>query len=84
MNYYFEEKLRKIITSCIKGFDIVEFNETTDLISDFGLDSLDIMQIVVQLETEFNIELEDDDLYIETISSYKNLVCILKKLLIPV
>ena len=41
------------------GLDIV--NEDNDLISDLGGDALDIIELVMELEEKFNIEISDDE-----------------------
>ncbi|PWW00790.1 phosphopantetheine binding protein [Paenibacillus cellulosilyticus] len=48
-----------------------------DSLFELGLDSIQCMRIIIELEKEFNIEIEDDDLLIkkyETISSISELV----------
>ncbi|GAG60069.1 unnamed protein product [marine sediment metagenome] len=54
------EKLKKVIT------DILDIEEEKILfeskfLEDFGADSLDIVEMVMAIEEEFNIEIPDED-----------------------
>ncbi len=79
MKYLFEEKLKEIIVSCSDSIDIENIKDNTDLVEYFGFDSINIMQLVVKLETEFDIEIDDDDLVLEKLSLYKGIVEIIEK-----
>lgn len=79
MKYKFEEQLRNIIVSCCDSIDVKQINDDTDLVQDFEFDSINIIQLVVKLETEFDIEIGDDDLILEKLSLYKGLVEIIEK-----
>ena len=74
----FDEKLKEIIVSCGGEIDIEKINEDTDLIRDFDFNSINIVQLVVQLESTFGIELDNESLLLEKLSTYKGLVDILK------
>lgn len=39
--------------------DTADMNETTELVNDMGLNSLDVMNVVVAFEDEFDIEIPD-------------------------
>ena len=39
-----------------------EVNENTDIIDDLGADSLDVVDLVMTLEDEFDIEIPDEDI----------------------
>lgn len=79
MKYKFEEKLRNIIVSCCDLIAVNQINDDTDLIQDFEFDSINIIQLVVKIETEFDIEIDDDDLILEKLSLYKGLVELIEK-----
>lgn len=79
MNYNFEEKLKQTIASCKQEIDIRKINIDTDLIKDFGFDSVDIVQLVVEIESAFDIEIDDEDLSPENLTSYINLTSIISK-----
>lgn len=78
MTYKFEEKLRELIVSSGDSIAIDKITEETDLISDFGFNSINIIQLVVEIESTFDIEIDDENLLQEKLSSYKNLVQMLK------
>lgn len=56
-----EDKLRAIIVDRI-GVDPSEVGTDTNLINDLGCDSLDIVEIVMDVEREFNIQIPNEDL----------------------
>lgn len=74
MDHKCEEKLKKIIASCEEGVDISKIVPDTNLVEDFDFTSISIIQLVVQLESEFDIEISDDDLLIEKLSPYRSLL----------
>ena len=37
-------------------------NENTDIVNDLGADSLDVVDLVMTLEDEFDIEIPDEDI----------------------
>ena len=41
--------------------DVDEIKLTTDMVDDLGADSLDIVDLVMTLEDEFDIEIPDED-----------------------
>ena len=65
-----KERLIKLIKG-IFDFEVDEndISKVHDLVEDLGLDSLQLVELVVCIEDEFNINIEDDDLDIEKISS---------------
>ena len=77
MECVFEEELKNIIASCGDDVDITRIDEQTDLVRDFNFDSINIIQLIVQIESKFNIEIDDENLLVEKISSYKNLIDII-------
>lgn len=76
-----EHKLKKIIiaNSTSENIKETDIDFHTDLIEDYGFSSISIIQLVVEIENEFNIEFEDDDLLMELLSPYKSLVEIMNK-----
>lgn len=44
------------------------------------IDSLQVVELVVKLENEFNIQIEDEDLSIDNFSSYDSIVSLVKRL----
>ena len=54
------EKLRAIISEVI-GVDESEIQAESKFIDDLGADSLDIFQIIMGIEEEFNVEISNED-----------------------
>ena len=61
------------ILSNDERFKSSEVNYDLNLIKDLGFDSLDIMKFIVELEDEFNIMFEPEELEYENIINIKNL-----------
>lgn len=63
------KELLQIISSIIgieeKTFEI---NENTNLIYDLGFDSFKLVTLIIEVETHFNIIIEDNDLDIDKIA----------------
>ena len=55
---------------------VIDLNniEDSSLISDFGMNSIYFVLFVVQVEEEFEIEFEDDYLYMEQFSTFGDVV----------
>jgi acyl carrier protein len=77
-----EEKVKSIIVEQL-GVDADEVNMEASFTDDLGADSLDIVELVMAFEEEFNIEIPDEDAekitnvrdavkYIETHAGDKN------------
>ena len=62
--------LEKLIELLCEQLDIEadEVNENTDIVNDLGADSLDVVDLVMTLEDEFDIEIPDDA--VENIETY--------------
>lgn len=73
------DRLIKIIKELVE--EDIDFNITSDidLIDDVGFDSITIIQLIVSIETEFNIELEDYELMMQNIRKLNYLVELLEK-----
>ena len=52
--------IEKIIADHL-GLDLSEVTDETHLIDDLGADSLNIVEVVMGIEEEFDIEIPDDD-----------------------
>lgn len=69
-----DQKLKKLIADvAIKDVVIENIYEDTILTNDLGYDSVQIIELIVELENEFKIEIDDDDLDIEILSVYSKL-----------
>lgn len=54
------EKVKSIISEQL-GVDEEEITMESSFIDDLGADSLDIVELIMALETEFDIEIPDED-----------------------
>ena len=74
-----ERKLREIILKTAR-MDLIEETENLfldsecDLMVDFGLDSLLMVELVVEIESAFDIEFGLEDLDIEVLKKYNELL----------
>ncbi len=55
-----EDTIKSIIADEL-GLDSSEITENASFIDDLGADSLDIMQLIMEIEEEFNIEISDEE-----------------------
>ncbi len=72
------EKLQKIISEVL-NVDEAEVNMDTTFVDDLGADSLDVFQIVMGIEEEFDIEIPTEE--VEQIVSVGDAVEEIKKLI---
>lgn len=49
------------------------------LIDDLGFDSINMLQLILELEEKFNISLSDDDLDIDNFKSVKSITTLIEK-----
>ncbi len=57
------DKLRKILEDQL-DIDPATVNESTDIAEDLGADSLDVVELVMTVEEEFDITIEDSDAHL--------------------
>ena len=55
-----KDRLIKVISHSI-GIDAMDIDMKSNFINDLGADSLDTVEIVLELEDEFGIEIPDDE-----------------------
>jgi len=79
-----EKELIKIITDGTQ-MQISEEDITTqsDLIADFGYDSISIIQLVVEIEKKLGVSIDNDYLLIDVISNYGRLLECVQKYSFP-
>ena len=53
------KKIQKIISQVLQ-LDLSEITDDADLVSDLGADSLEIFQIITEIEKEFEISIPSD------------------------
>jgi acyl carrier protein len=54
------DRIKKIIVDQL-GFDESKITENSSFIDDLGADSLDIVELIMAFEEEFDIEIPDED-----------------------
>ncbi|WP_440199200.1 acyl carrier protein [Anaerocolumna jejuensis] len=68
------ETLKEVIVGIATQYvNKEEINEETILTTDLGFDSVQVITLIVELESVFKIEIEDYDLEIENLIVYKKL-----------
>ena len=55
-----EDKVKKIIAEKL-SVDIAEVVPEASFVDDLGADSLDLVELIMSMEEEFDIEIPDDD-----------------------
>lgn len=54
-----EDRIKRIVSISL-GVSIADLRPTDSLVADLGADSLDILDITMDIEREFGIEIDDD------------------------
>lgn len=54
-----EDRIKKIVSISL-GVSFADLKSTDRLVDDLGADSLDILEIVMDVEKEFDVEIEDE------------------------
>lgn len=70
------EKVRKIVTEQL-GIEEKDVKMESAFIEDLGADSLDIVELIMAMESEFDMEIEDDE--VEDISTVEDVVNYIKE-----
>ena len=55
-----EDKVKKIIAEKL-SVDLSEVQEESTFVDDLGADSLDLVELIMSMEEEFDIDISDDD-----------------------
>jgi acyl carrier protein len=68
------QNLQYLVSKALK-FKIPEdqITDSSQLVADFGMDSIAIVQLIVDIESEFDIELSDGDLELEKLTRFGTL-----------
>lgn len=76
-------KLKKMILFNAKNKNLIsKITNSSNLINDFGYDSIQMLNLLINIENNFGIEFEDEDLYTNLLINYGSLLgCIEKKIL---
>ena len=73
------ERLSEILEPWVSDTDSIEkIGEHTNLITDLGLDSIGVLQVILGAEKEFGISIDEQELESETFSLMGNLVGIIE------
>jgi len=69
------EELNEILRHNLQlNFDRM-FNDSDQIIEDLGADSLNIVEIIMEIESEFDIDIDDDEIEnIKTVGDLKKLI----------
>ena len=70
--------LGSILESWLDDTDLASLNEQTSLLTDLGLDSVAILQLVLGIEKEFNVAIKDHELDSDVFSKMANLIDIIE------
>lgn len=77
-----EQQLKRLILEETKNKDInIEKLNDFHLINDLEFDSLQVINLVISIETKFKIEFDDNDMEIELVCQYRELIRIVKRAL---
>ncbi len=55
-----EDKIKKVIADKL-SVDLEEVVEAASFVDDLGADSLDLVELIMSMEEEFDVEIPDDD-----------------------
>ncbi|MCP4107782.1 MAG: acyl carrier protein [Desulfobacteraceae bacterium] len=66
-----EDKVKKIISNKL-SVDLAEVVPDASFVDDLGADSLDLVELIMSMEEEFDIDISDEDA--ETLVSVKNAI----------
>ena len=55
------EKIREVVARRLSISDLSKIKEESSFIDDLGADSLDIVELIMQLEDEFGVDIPDDE-----------------------
>ena len=57
-----KEKVIKMLDGKIKAKELSDIQGGDDLVYDLGIDSFEMVNLIIDLETEFDIEIEDTEM----------------------
>jgi acyl carrier protein len=78
-----ERRLRQIIVRSLRSSRAAEDIVGQDLVAELGVTSIDALEILINVEMEFNIEIHDEDLSASLVSSLSNLATYVGKRIGP-
>lgn len=75
-----EDKVINIISNNVLNKEIV-IDKNTNLVQDLVLDSIVFIQIILDIETEFEVEFPDELLTMDSLSSLSTIVSIIESII---
>lgn len=81
MNKELVNSIIKLLLKCIDELEGVELKDDTMLISTGYMESFDVINLVSELENEFNIEIPLDDIDLEIFDTPASIACLVDKLI---
>jgi acyl carrier protein len=75
-------KVKEIISGVLEqGENVENINDDTNLLTDYGFDSIMLVELISEIEDSFDIMFSDEDMDIEKLYSFGGLIkCIIKNL----
>lgn len=74
------EKIKEKIVGIIEDLGgYVEVSEESSLANDLGFDSLDVVELTINVEKEFKIDISDDE--VSEVKTVKDVIDVVEKLL---
>ncbi len=67
------EKVKSAIADQL-GLDVEEVKPTSNLVVDLNADSLDIVQLLMEIEVEYGIEFDDSSVEVKNIKTVQDVV----------
>lgn len=76
-------KVIGIMSNLFQNSDVdTDVLEYVDLIDDLGMDSVNFISLIIELEAEFDIQIQDDQLLMDKFREYSSIYSIVEELLI--
>lgn len=74
-----KEKVKKILMTYAKGIDEnYVITDETHLVNDLNMGSIELIQMIVSFEEEFDIEFDADEMDIDSMMTFGRLIEVLK------
>ncbi len=69
----------EVIMKCLKSvLNDIEFSKEDNLL-ELGIDSMTFIRLVVEIEDEFDIEIEDEEIILENFESFSSIVQLVER-----
>lgn len=78
-NLNVKERINKLIQEII-GDRAIEISDDFDLVEDLGIDSIEMMELLVKIENIFDVCIPDEKMDTDELRTYENLVEIITSL----